>query len=31
MAKLKKPIFPLEQKNSLHVYQAQELYVATKC
>ena len=31
MAKLKNSIFPLEQKNALQVYRAQELYVTTKC
>ena len=31
MEKLKNPIFPLEQENALHDYQAQELYVVTKC
>ena len=30
MAKIKNSIFPIEQENALHVYQAQELYVATK-
>ena len=31
MAKIKNSIFPIDQENALHVYQAQELYVATKC
>ena len=31
MAKSKNSIFPPEQENALHVYQAQELYVSTKC
>ena len=30
MAKLKNLIFPLEHKNALHVYRAQEIYVETK-
>ena len=29
MAKLKSPLFRLEQRNALHVYRVQELYVAT--
>ena len=31
MAKLKNSIFHLELEKALHVYRAQELYVATKC
>ena len=31
MAKLRSSVIPLEQENALHVYRAQELYVATKC
>ena len=30
MTELKNPIFPLEQENAFHVYQGEELYVATK-
>ena len=31
MEKFKNQMFSLEQENALHVYQAQELYVAIKC
>ena len=31
IAKVKNSTFPLEEENALRVYQAQELYVASKC